>query len=282
MKTVISPEAVAHAWANSTQSEARNSNRSFYFSGRSIYSYGSHFEIARHVEHEGHKAILFTLRTYSVTTAQHIAIAKSAASHKRLIFVPDPSQSIHDNLEGYFHRIKSELSGLAKARKPEKYIEPAKRLLGYCTDFCEFYKIEVPEKITELVQSAIGGQYKEYLIKEAERIAAEKKEAEEKRMKAYLAQVKKWKAGKIQRIYDRLDKDFLRVNGDKVETSQNIQIPVEVAKRMYRDIQTALSGGKPVKKILDYEVKKLDKSGLQVGCHAIEMKEIERVVKLIS
>ena len=48
-KIVVSPETVAHLWANQVQQEAKNSNRSFYFYGPSIYSYGSHFEIARHV-----------------------------------------------------------------------------------------------------------------------------------------------------------------------------------------------------------------------------------------
>ena len=39
---------IAHYWANQTQDEARNSSNNFYFDGTKIYSYGSHFEIARH------------------------------------------------------------------------------------------------------------------------------------------------------------------------------------------------------------------------------------------
>jgi hypothetical protein len=49
---------IPHLWMHQVQEEARNSNGSLYFSGPTIYSYGSHFPIARHVENKrGKKAI---------------------------------------------------------------------------------------------------------------------------------------------------------------------------------------------------------------------------------
>ena len=53
---------IAHLWANQLQDEARNSGSgNFYFDGDVIYSYGSHFPIAKHVVNaKGEKAVLFT------------------------------------------------------------------------------------------------------------------------------------------------------------------------------------------------------------------------------
>ena len=47
------------------------SGNNFYFDGDTIYSYGSHFPIARHVETKRGRAVLFTTRDYSVTTSGH-------------------------------------------------------------------------------------------------------------------------------------------------------------------------------------------------------------------
>ncbi len=40
---------IPHLWAHKTQDEGRNGTGSFYFTGATIYSYGSHFPIATHV-----------------------------------------------------------------------------------------------------------------------------------------------------------------------------------------------------------------------------------------
>lgn len=45
---------------------------SFFFRGDTIYSYGQHFPIARHVTGtRGRAAVLFTTRDYSKTTSKH-------------------------------------------------------------------------------------------------------------------------------------------------------------------------------------------------------------------
>lgn len=65
-------DMVAHLWAHQAQDSARIGGRgNFYFEGDTIYSYGSHFPIARHVETKRGRAVLFTTRDYSVTTSGH-------------------------------------------------------------------------------------------------------------------------------------------------------------------------------------------------------------------
>jgi len=115
MKTVHTPEMVAHLWANQSQAVARNSGGSFFFEGPTIYSYGSHFPIARIVEHNGRKVVLFTSRGYSMTTSRHIAEARSACRHLDRVTVYDP----RDTPAGSLARLDGEVDELVR-RVPEK------------------------------------------------------------------------------------------------------------------------------------------------------------------
>lgn len=85
IKRVFADEKeIAHLWFHQAQDSARNRQGTFYFSGDTIYSYGSHFPIARLVvadkgKRKGEKAVLFTARTYhGPTTTKHIKTVWSA------------------------------------------------------------------------------------------------------------------------------------------------------------------------------------------------------------
>lgn len=69
-----------HVWAQ--QSSATHTGQSadgrIRFEGETIYSYGSHFPMARFVMRKGKRAVLFTTRSYSVTTGKHKSEARSA------------------------------------------------------------------------------------------------------------------------------------------------------------------------------------------------------------
>src|SRR5271155_4054848 len=78
-KRVFNTGEVPHLWAHRTQEDARNGQGNLYFTGDTIYSYGGHFPIARHVANEaGERAVLFTTATYSVTTSGHCSAVRSA------------------------------------------------------------------------------------------------------------------------------------------------------------------------------------------------------------
>ena len=78
-KHVFNTGEIPHLWAHRTQDEARNRQGNLYFTGSTIYSYGSHFPVARHVTNDtGERAVLFTTATYSVTTSSHCSAVRSA------------------------------------------------------------------------------------------------------------------------------------------------------------------------------------------------------------
>lgn len=87
MRKVVKAQDVAHLFANQLQDEAMTPNRSFYFEGKSIYSYDSHFCIATFVDDN---TLLFTTRGYSNTTAKHIKVVRHATSHIKKIYCAYP------------------------------------------------------------------------------------------------------------------------------------------------------------------------------------------------
>ncbi len=86
-------DMVAHLWANQSQDSARDKRGNFYFYGDTIYSYGAHFPIARHVATKRGRAVLFTTRGYSVTTTGHKWTVEGACRHLTVFHVQDPTSS---------------------------------------------------------------------------------------------------------------------------------------------------------------------------------------------
>lgn len=69
----LTHDMVAHLWANHATEGGMVEGFNMFADETSIWSYGHHFEIARHVTNEqGERAILITNDSYSVSTAKHI------------------------------------------------------------------------------------------------------------------------------------------------------------------------------------------------------------------
>jgi len=119
MKKVVSSHDVAHLFNAQTQETATTPNRNFYFSGKTIYSYGSHFCIAKFVDYN---TLLFTERGYSNTTSKHISITRSATSNRDKIYCAYPDRSHEANFDYWTYNAENIAQSLLKARKPSKYI----------------------------------------------------------------------------------------------------------------------------------------------------------------
>src|SRR5688572_19378457 len=100
MKTVfrVDNSTVAHLCANKSQIEATNGSN-FFFDGDTIYSYGRHFPIAKHIINDGKRAVLFTQETNSKTTAKHISIVKHACNHLNVIYCASPTATHSANFD---------------------------------------------------------------------------------------------------------------------------------------------------------------------------------------
>lgn len=300
MKKVVDAANVAHLWANQIQSDARTPNSNFYFNGDTLYSYGSHFVVAKHVTNEsGANAVLFSTRTYSNTTSTQQGIARYAASHLNKIFVPDAGEGQTHNFNKWLNSIKEIAAKLQRARKPEIHIQAIQSLYNEAKIYAAFFGYEIPTELQTAGEITTYDQYQ--ALTEVERIAKEKREAEQlikktESDKKAIAQFKKdlreWRkftgrsAHYLRRpnVYfptNEVTTDYLRFNADKnrVETSQRVEIPAEIAKRFYKVVlETIERGGCTDCNMMfmeHYRVTEINKDFIRVGCHKIEIKEIK-------
>lgn len=98
-KRVFDYPMLAHVWAQQTQPDGRSPKGQMYFHGDTIYSYGSHFPIARFVL-EG-RAVLFNDEKRSQTTGRHQNAVRGALrglSKVRVFSVPSIATNWGDTL----------------------------------------------------------------------------------------------------------------------------------------------------------------------------------------
>lgn len=291
MKKVVNNETVAHLWANEQQTEAYTPNRAFYFYGKNIYSYGSHFLIAKHItNNKGEKGILFTTCGYSNTTAKHISYTYRAIPDKSIImYVINPQSTPAENFIAWNKQIDPIYTKLAKAKKPELYLSELSRLNDQIKKYATFMGVEIPEAIKVRLEITNKAEIIEAVNKANEiKAANEAKEAKAKQ-KENKKQIDKFR--NFERFSPLINFSCLRYNEttQRIETSQRIEIPVEAAKRLYHTIKEALKDiNNPTQEILEnlnilsYKVKNIQKDFIEVGCHKIEIKEINRIAKQLS
>lgn len=278
MKKVVSPSEVAHFFANKTQSEARTPTSHFYFNNETLYSYGSHFVVARHVKNsEGIPAVLFTTRQYSRTTNDQISIARHACKHLNIVYCASPGNDTQTNLDLFLKEAENVMYNVSQAKqnrtKAKAFLE-----MAYVSDkvqkYCNFYGIEIPINLNAALNVKIEDleQYK----KDAEILEQKQKAAQ---LKANIAKhkidLKKWRAGLISSLYLHDGYDYLKVNGTNVKTSQGVEILLKNAKILFNNIiaGTNLVGLKLVDK---YEINEVNKDFIKIGCHKITIKEIKK------
>jgi len=289
MRKVVDRHTVAHLWANQHQQEARTPTDNLYFYGKTIYSYGSHFPIACHVENKkGENAILFTTNTYSSTTAQHISIVRGAiASWRKVIYCNNPkSLTGKDNFEAFEDKILEISRLLEKAKKPEKYVDQIKSINNQINIYSEFTSFKIPNSLKKLMAIVDKNSLHEILLKRHKKIEADRKKAIKKanlerqiEIKKYTEEtLPKWRNFELPYLYGKvLEVDYLRYNEEKqeIETSQRVNIPFEVAKKFYHTIIGVINKtvNQP-EKFLNFQINKINKEFIEIGCHKIQMSEI--------
>lgn len=259
-------DTVAHYWANKTQSEASNGGN-FFFEGDIIYSYGRHFQIAKHViNEERDRGVLFTQQAYSNTTAKHINITAQACNHLNVIYCKSPDASHEDNFNHWVNEAENIASKLQKATKPEKYLNELNAIKGYAEKYASFFSISIPYTLTTILDIQNKDQYKGYIENKLAFQEAEKKKKEAQLKKDHAKELKKWLNGESSRMYTRLDIDYLRISDKgEVETTQGIRIPKSQAKKFWSRIKDGkLSVGE---EISGYTVDAIGEQ-IKIGCHA--------------
>lgn len=176
MKKVVSLQQVAHLFAHQTQIEATNSNRSLYFYDKNIFSYDSHFCIAKFVDSN---TLLFTERSYSSTTSGHISIVRSATSHINKIYCAYPTGTHEQNFEYWLKDAENFANKLKSARKPEIYLNQLNQIRDKATKYTNYFSIEIPTLLLAVLSVSNSDESLKYLADKKDIIDAENKRKED-------------------------------------------------------------------------------------------------------
>jgi hypothetical protein len=306
MRHVMDNDMVAHVWAAQSQDDARNPQRNFYFEGDTIYSYGRHFPIARFVD--GKRAVLFTTRTYSNTTAGHIHTVRRALHGLNLpvfhIEHPGDKPRSSDVKRDYEQRIDTAMEQAARARlKSVALMEQAQNLAREANEFAEFFgwewRLPVPELSEEKIKAArkaVRESNAKRRKENEERAERYRKEAEERAARDAVTR-EAWLRGENVRYPDHgwgnvQEDTLLRVHGDMVQTSRNAEIPVCHAKRLWPIILKHRIEGTTYQRnghshhVGQFVVERIEANGdIKVGCHYIKFDQILKIaveLKLIE
>ena len=307
MKQVFNTSEVAHIWAGQTQNAGRNSFGNFYFNNGTIYSYGGHFPIATIAGND----VLFTMRTYSNTTAKHISKAFSAVSHKNIIYcydVPVNLKYATSEHENNLNRWKKEIKALfveignKRNRNIQSRVNAISTHIEKLTAYCSYFKLKIKDKELKSLLKLVASN--DFVI---EARAANEKEAAamakkmQQAAKAYEQYIDLWRAGNEQGIKDLPDtiktlcnfyannqQSFTRLryntSAKRVETSKGVEIPAEIAKRAFIALNGCMEGScKDLSiPVLSYTITETGKDYIKAGCHTIPKSDVWYIANLLN
>ncbi len=263
-----------------------------YCSNNVLYSYGSHFIIAKKIKlKDGRTVFLFNTSSASVTTSKQQRCTEQALYSHTVFNVHIPSYSNEISyikfVKDYFNSISDQLELMDKARtKANDYQWEAIRILNELKLFIETFKPKYRFSKLEkeiLNQETLTTDQVNTAIKKRKQLDTQTKRRKNKR--AVLKEeenIKLWLNNELGHIYTNYTSDvYLRLSkdGERVETSKSSNVSVKAAKVLYLLIQS----GKDVKghNIDGFTVIGLN-GGLKIGCHEITKEEINRFANLMN
>lgn len=306
LKTVFSSNSqLAHVWAQQTQTSGRANNT--FFRGRSIYSYGLHFETGRIVEYRGRRIALLNSDDYSVSTSNHKREAWSAVDGLMpIVHVPGLTRTAktHDAMHAALEALDNAIEACearhlkvvkvtrasdvnwALERIEERYEEynALAKLMGRAQFKC-------PDATVKAVRARYAARLKRYhelntpeMIAKRERERVRRAGAKLRAIEAAQADViKAWRAGNSYATPRGLTHEILRVQGDEVVTNRGARVPLADAQKMLKairqakDIQNLLGANIGHFTLNDIRIIGTD-AELAIGCHRIMLSEARAVV----
>ena len=274
MKKVFSNSEIVHKFNELTQNEGRTPTNSMFFNanGTKLYSYGYHYLLAEFIDNN---TVMINDKGYSVSTSKHISLVTTATRNRNQFFWSTTDfKSVNST-------IKDCLNKLPRATSNKQFYKSTilttynlyKEYLKYTKQLTSHKKIK-EHRETERIILAFKNNYDnlENTIKEQ----LKRKAIKDK--KDIIKALKDWKTNKINWFRNNTNFDYLRINGENVETSQNVKIPINEAKRVLKLIELKKVCGTKIDnrfRVVSFN------TFLKVGCHNISIKEINYIKNLI-
>ena len=289
-RKVVSTKMVAHLWAHQTQDEARNKQGNFYFRDFTIYSYGSHFPIARiYQTKDSGTVVLFTNKKYSVTTANHKGIVQcSIPFGAHIVVVPHVFAVGHVDHKMNLRYLRNEFirtqEELVRSRKHSDSCES--RLNALMQQHAVYraafgVNLDTPLELTEGFEEEAKARVKAQQKAKREATKAAIKAAKEKEERSKQA-MEEWKQGKLTTYPIHHLPVALRVKPtepETVQTSKGAEVPLSHAARLWKMVKAIKAGhrepyihnGHSTLHAGVFRVGQIRHDGtLITGCHVIE------------
>ena len=300
-------QMVAHNWANQTNSHGKGSN--FFYEGKSIYSYGHHFEVGRIVETEkGNTIVVINGENFSQSTQRHISYAIQACNHMETFAFPlhNSRYSImvrneltKDDFTRAFIRFGNiVIESSKKAQRSRKYgdlylndakkaVEEWNKLKAYFPKLTKgIKKLKLPSDIQIKKLND-----KDKLERKLER--ERQKEREKEDSYKWLNYERNYMSRVSQTLLRQRQVSYIPDQGcppqtrliDEVETSHGARVPMDQAKRFYGVIKRFKDDPNACKerfKIGNFHLSNLTPKGANIGCHFIAWIEMERFANVME
>ncbi len=309
---------LAHNWANHYygRNEGQKSGNMYTCSARqAIYSYGSHYTIARHVDFLKDYDIIMSTGRYSVSTSQHCShVSHAIASEKRVLYVyscPYEGESIDHCRHNMLNNIKHEVEEAhdvskkipnAKSRRQD-YIKEVESLILHAEEIRKTFKIKwvlvkksMKSDLYKLYRNVLKGDWvdasakstkKERERERALKAARERKVREDKKIFEDRAKevLLEWKEG--ANVYHGGFRSLpcdLRVKGAYVETSQGAKVPVKHARKLWPIAEACRATS--TKKLFKlgtfsmgvFRLDHINENGdVKIGCHNIRFEAMSEI-----
>jgi hypothetical protein len=291
VKTVFESSMVAHVWAQQTQPEGRDGRRHVYFQGDTIYSYGSHFPMAKIVTRpHGGRFVYFTTKTYSVTTAKHLGMVRSALHGTDNVFSLTPEAWTNSKLavKEYTTRITAETLAASRARVQQAWkIETAERTIAEANAYCQAHKLAT-RFIATFTPDDLRAARERARVADAKK-SAERRAREQAQAALYAERLARWINGEGEAWTNIPGPVRLRIMGEEIQTSKGARVPVAHAARVWRLVRACVSTGSVyqrnghTERVGEFAIDRVDEDGtLTAGCHTVAYAELARIAGLLG
>jgi hypothetical protein len=278
MKTVFSNSMLCHTWANQLQNFGKGS--SMYFEGNTIYSYGSHYEIAQVIEAPNLTKVFFVNSNgYSNTTAKHTNHVWRAIPDNFPVFkIPFKIRSSYysgsrthsfkveyltEIINAMLLDVENTLTQQINARTYFGYFSAACQKFDDIVNISELFNLPVPVRPSNFLEAQIKAEH----LRETQSIREEKKQSKE--LQKNLELLAKWLNheynGQLYNIpvHLRVSKD-----GKLIETTKGAKVDFSAALRLLSKLRNSedVNGYK----IDGFTVLENNHKSVKIGCHQID------------
>jgi hypothetical protein len=282
MKTVFqSIQDCIHVFFQFNQTHGRCGN--VFFDGPALYSYGRHFELAKLVN----RTLFVNTQSYSNSTSKHQNYCLRSINNDRIdkavrldfgrgVFDPYSISNYHYSRANYY-RYASHSKGFKDLAQIEYHFRQLQILENE-----GFIKIDLSRFEFDLNQALDllkARRAKQALINKVSEAKREAKRARELELRKATEGEKlaAWLKGETSNTFYALDKVYLRVRANSIETTKGARVPLRDGLRLLEKIRAGVDV--TGEKIASYQVTRVTLDHVQIGCHKIEFSTINELFK---